>query len=112
MREELGLIISPMSPGLRVKRFPRQQVRSERPSQLGPQMYVKGSRWNCGREWCTPVTQFGGCEAMALYVLPSNSRTTISGFDPSRSGGPQVPAPLDVNTCILPIRLSPYTNWR
>src|ERR1700722_2387376 len=39
-----------------------------------------------------------------------NSSTTISGFDPNRSGGPQVPAPLDVNTCIFPIRLNPYTN--
>jgi hypothetical protein len=25
----------------------------------------------------------------------------ISGFDPSRSGGPQVPAPLEVKTCML-----------
>jgi len=37
----------------------------------------------------------------------SNCRTTISGFDPSRSGGPQVPTPLDVKTCIFPMRLSP-----
>jgi hypothetical protein len=37
----------------------------------------------------------------------SNSSITISGFDPKRSGGPHVPAPLDVNTCILPIRLNP-----
>jgi hypothetical protein len=37
----------------------------------------------------------------------SNSRTTISGFDPSRSGGPQVPAPLEVKTCIFPMRLRP-----
>src|SRR5580704_14567361 len=42
----------------------------------------------------------------------SNSSITISGFDPSRSGGPQVPAPLEVKTCIFPIRLKPYTNWR
>ena len=41
-----------------------------------------------------------------------NSSITISGFDPSRSGGPQVPAPLEVNTCIFPIRLRPYTNCR
>jgi hypothetical protein len=41
-----------------------------------------------------------------------NSRITISGFDPSRSGGPQVPAPLEVKTCILPIWLKPYTNCR
>ena len=40
-------------------------------------------------------------------VVHSNCRTTISGFDPRRSGGPQVPAPLEVNTCILPMRLSP-----
>src|SRR2546423_5969847 len=39
--------------------------------------------------------------------LYSNSSTTISGFDPSRSGGPQVPAPLEVKTCIFPIRLRP-----
>jgi hypothetical protein len=37
----------------------------------------------------------------------SNCSTTISGFDPSRSGGPQVPAPLEVKTCILPIWLRP-----
>src|SRR6202042_2830245 len=42
----------------------------------------------------------------------SNSSMTISGFDPSRSGGPHVPAPLEVKTCILPIRLKPYTNCR
>src|SRR5258708_20799207 len=41
-----------------------------------------------------------------------NSSITISGFDPSRSGGPQVPAPLEVKTCIFPIWLSPYTNCR
>lgn len=44
--------------------------------------------------------------------LYSNCSTTISGFDPSRSGGPQVPAPLEVKTCIFPIRLKPYTNCR
>jgi Phosphoesterase family len=44
--------------------------------------------------------------------LYSNSSTTISGFDPSRSGGPHVPAPLEVKTCIFPIRLKPYTNRR
>jgi hypothetical protein len=37
----------------------------------------------------------------------SNSSITISGFDPNRSGGPQVPAPLEVKTCIFPIRLKP-----
>jgi hypothetical protein len=37
----------------------------------------------------------------------SNRSITISGFDPSRSGGPQVPAPLEVKTCIFPIRLKP-----
>ncbi|SRR5216683_1827047 len=42
----------------------------------------------------------------------SNSSITISGFDPRRSGGPQVPAPLEVKTCIFPIRLKPYTNCR
>ena len=48
-----------------------------------------------------------------VYVSTSHSncRITISGFDPNRSGGPQVPAPLEVNTCILPILLNPYTNW-
>ena len=40
----------------------------------------------------------------------SNCSITISGFDPSRNGGPHVPAPLDVKTCIFPIRLKPYTN--
>jgi hypothetical protein len=44
--------------------------------------------------------------------LYSNSSITISGFDPSRSGGPHVPAPLEVKTCIFPIRLNPYTNCR
>jgi hypothetical protein len=39
--------------------------------------------------------------------LYSNSSITISGFDPRRSGGPQVPAPLEVKTCIFPIRLKP-----
>jgi len=42
--------------------------------------------------------------AIATY---SNLSITISGFDPSRSGGPQVPAPLEVKTCIFPIRLKP-----
>src|SRR6266849_278905 len=42
----------------------------------------------------------------------SNCSTTISGLDPSRSGGPHVPAPLEVKTCIFPIRLKPYTNCR
>ena|ERR1700691_6099112 len=42
----------------------------------------------------------------------SNSSITISGFDPNRNGGPQVPAPLDVKTCIFPIWLKPYTNCR
>jgi len=37
----------------------------------------------------------------------SNCSMTISGLDPSRSGGPQVPAPLEVKTCILPMRLRP-----
>ena len=36
-----------------------------------------------------------------------NSSMTISAFDPKRSGGPQVPAPLEVKTCIFPIRLRP-----
>jgi hypothetical protein len=39
--------------------------------------------------------------------IHSNSSITISGFDPKRRGGPHVPAPLDVNTCIRPIRLKP-----
>ncbi len=42
----------------------------------------------------------------------SNWSITISGFDPNLSGGPQVPAPLEVNTCIFPMRLNPYTNCR
>jgi hypothetical protein len=41
------------------------------------------------------------------HELYSKRSTTISGFDPSRNGGPQVPAPLDVKTCIFPIRLKP-----
>jgi hypothetical protein len=45
-------------------------------------------------------------------VIYSNSSTTISGFDPSRRGGPHVPAPLEVKTCMFPIRLKPYTNCR
>ena len=36
-----------------------------------------------------------------------NSSKTISGFDPNRNGGPQVPAPLEVKTIILPMRLKP-----
>ena len=36
-----------------------------------------------------------------------NSSKTISGFDPKRNGGPQVPAPLEVKTSILPMRLRP-----
>jgi len=40
------------------------------------------------------------------------SSITISGFDPSRSGGPHVPAPLEVKICMFPILLKPYTNWR
>ena len=48
-----------------------------------------------------------GLLPIPLDVLHSNCNTTISGFEPRRSGGPQVPAPLEVNTCILPIRLSP-----
>jgi len=50
-----------------------------------------------------------GAEVRCGY---SNCSITISGFDPSRSGGPHVPAPLDVKTCIFPIRLKPYTNCR
>jgi Nickel-dependent hydrogenase len=45
-----------------------------------------------------------------ILTLPSsysNFRITISGFDPSRSGGPQVPAPDDVYACIFPMRLKP-----
>ena len=49
---------------------------------------------------------------ITLSAHYSNSSTTISGFDPSRSGGPHVPAPLEVKTCIFPIRLRPYTNCR
>jgi hypothetical protein len=45
-------------------------------------------------------------------TLYSNCNITISGFDPNRNGGPQVPAPLEVKTCIFPIRLNPYTNCR
>jgi hypothetical protein len=37
----------------------------------------------------------------------TNSSITISGFDPRRRGGPQVPAPLEVKTCIFPMRLRP-----
>ena len=37
----------------------------------------------------------------------SNFNKTISGLDPRRRGGPQVPAPLEVKTCILPMRLRP-----
>jgi len=42
-----------------------------------------------------------------LVNFYSNSSMTISGFDPNRSGGPQVPAPLEVKTCIFPILLRP-----
>ncbi len=41
-----------------------------------------------------------------------NSSTTISGLEPNLSGGPQVPAPLEVKTCIFPTQLNPYTNCR
>jgi hypothetical protein len=50
--------------------------------------------------------------AVESYKLYWNSSITISGFEPSRSGGPQVPAPLEVKTCIFPTRLKPYTNRR
>src|SRR5712691_8425376 len=70
-----------------------------------------------------PPSQDQGIKAIYKFVSPfswqsrasklySNSSTTISGFDPSRSGGPHVPAPLEVKTCIFPIRLKPYTNRR
>jgi hypothetical protein len=36
--------------------------------------------------------------------------STISGLVPMRSGGPQVPAPLEVYTWRLPRRSRPYTN--
>jgi hypothetical protein len=36
-----------------------------------------------------------------------NSSITISGLEPKRRGGPQVPAPLEVKTCRLPRRLRP-----
>src|ERR1700756_2774040 len=60
------------------------------------------------------------CRQASAFVPPSqsaqnnysNSSITISGLEPRRNGGPQVPAPLDVNTCIFPMRLSPYTNCR
>ena len=63
---------------------------------------------------CTPCAE--GCarlryQPVSVSTSHSNCRITISGFDPNRSGGPQVPAPLEVNTCILPILLNPYTNW-
>ena len=50
-----------------------------------------------------------GGEAPRLRVASrhSNFNKTISGLDPRRSGGPQVPAPLEVKTCILPMRLRP-----
>lgn len=60
-------------------------------------------------------TQMSGrsyCQLVYVSTSHSNCSITISGFDPNRSGGPQVPAPLEVNTCILPILLNPYTNWR
>src|SRR5215469_350528 len=53
------------------------------------------------------------CEGGSAVTRPSgfsfhsNSSMTISGLDPSRSGGPHVPAPLEVKTCIFPMRLSP-----
>ena len=47
------------------------------------------------KDWLTPFSFY------------SNSSMTISGFEPRRRGGPQVPAPLEVKTCIFPIRLNP-----
>src|SRR5258708_38121812 len=40
----------------------------------------------------------------------SNSSITFSGFDPRRSGRPQVPAQHDGKTRILPVRAKPYPN--
>lgn len=37
----------------------------------------------------------------------SKRNSTISAFEPTRRGGPQVPAPLVVYTCMAPKRLRP-----
>ena len=72
-------------------------------------------RWPLsGSTCCAPrIESYARSRYQPVYVSTSHSNCsiTISGFDPSRSGGPQVPAPLEVNTCILPILLNPYTNW-
>jgi hypothetical protein len=58
------------------------------------------------------IKWLGRFQVRRQLVIYSNSSTTISGFDPSRRGGPHVPAPLEVKTCMFPIRLKPYTNCR
>jgi len=79
-----------------------------------PRLIRRGNRWHVSPERlpnCQRVSAEDGC--LVLYsIAHSNCSTTISGLDPSRSGGPQVPAPLEVKTCIFPIRLRPYTNCR
>ena len=45
-----------------------------------------------------------GAWSIAPFI---NSNSTISGCEPTRSGGPQVPAPLEVYTSICPIRFNP-----
>ena len=58
------------------------------------------------------IFQLSLCWQLRAMKCYWNSSITISGFDPSRSGGPHVPAPLEVKICIRPIRLKPYTNCR
>jgi len=47
-----------------------------------------------------------------IQVAAPLSSTTISGLVPRRSGGPHVPAPLEVNTCYFPMRIQPHSNRR
>ena len=70
---------------------------------------MKTESWKGAQELRQSVGKTSG-ERILPHALYSNSSMTISGLEPRRSGGPQVPAPLEVNTCIFPMRLRPYTN--
>ena len=71
--------------------------------------------YRVGRSYNWQYSRFWICLSWFESRLPanflkqdySNCSTTISGLEPSRNGGPQVPAPLEVKTCILPIWLRP-----
>lgn len=71
-----------------------------------PDRFIRGLR-ETDERGMEPFDFPGGQAAFTHRHSYSNSSSTISGFEPSRRGGPQVPAPLEVNTCIRPMRLRP-----